>query len=313
MVLSIIEANGLTKYYGKVRAVNNLSFAVSKGDCVGLLGPNGAGKTTTIKIFTGLLRPTRGKAFIRGVDVVENPEDALIGVGALVESPELYPEVSPRKLLRFLGRLRGLEGDYLEERIRYVIRLVNMENWIDTPIKKFSRGMKQRIAIAQAILHDPEILFLDEPSLGLDPRGIVEIRELIKELHKSGKTILLASHLLGEVQQICNKVALINRGELIMYSDIDKISSILGSTTYEIMLLDPLDEAKMRKIESLEFVSNVMLEEQRKLIISIRGGDEEAYNLLRYLLKDLGLRVSEFRRSMTMLESLYIELVKGVS
>ncbi len=309
----MIRAEKLTKYYGRIRAVNNLDLTVSKGDCVGLLGPNGAGKTTTIKIFTGMLLPSGGRAYIRGIDVVDDPEEALVGVGALVESPELYPEVSPRKLLRFLGRLRGLYGAYLDERIRIVIKQVGMEDWIDVPIGRFSRGMKQRIAIAQAILHDPEILFLDEPSLGLDPKGIVEIRGLIRDLHKSGKTILLASHLLGEVQQICNKVALINKGELIMYSDIDEISSMLGSAIYEVRVLDPVNREVLGDIERMEFVTNVRLEGEKKLVVGVKGGDDRAYSLLLYLIRDLGLRVSEFRRSMTMLESLYMELVEKVS
>ena len=309
----MIRAEKLTKYYGRIRAVNNLDLTVSKGDCVGLLGPNGAGKTTTIKIFTGMLLPSGGRAYIRGIDVVDDPEEALVGVGALVESPELYPEVSPRKLLRFLGRLRGLYGAYLDERIRIVIKQVGMEDWIDVPIGRFSRGMKQRIAIAQAILHDPEILFLDEPSLGLDPKGIVEIRGLIRDLHKSGKTILLASHLLGEVQQICNKVALINKGELIMYSDIDEISSMLGSAIYEVRVLDPVNREVLGDIERMEFVTNVRLEGEKKLVVGVKGGDDRAYSLLLYLIRDLGLRVSEFRRSMTMLESLYMELVEEVS
>jgi len=173
--------------------------------------------------------------------------------------------------------------------------------------------MKQRIAIAQAILHDPEILFLDEPSLGLDPKGIVEIRGLIRDLHKSGKTILLASHLLGEVQQICNKVALINKGELIMYSDIDEISSMLGSAIYEVRVLDPVNREVLGDIERMEFVTNVRLEGEKKLVVGVKGGDDRAYSLLLYLIRDLGLRVSEFRRSMTMLESLYMELVEEVS
>ncbi len=214
-----IVIEGLSKYYNGFLALDNLSLKIRKNEDVALLGPNGAGKTTTLKLLCGLLRPSSGAAYINGINVVEERERAVSKVGAILETPEFYPFLTPEETLSYLGRLRGMRGRRLGRRIMEVIELVRLEEWSKVKIEKFSRGMKQRLAIAQALLHDPPILILDEPALGLDPRGMMEVREIFKEARKR-KTVLLASHLLTEVAQVCDKVAIIDHGQLRVYDSI---------------------------------------------------------------------------------------------
>ncbi len=217
-----IVIENLSKYYNKFHALDGLSMTVPENENVGLLGPNGAGKSTTLKIMCGLLNASSGTVHIHGIDVGKKPERALSSIGAIVETPEFYPFFTPEETLSYLGRLRGMRGDELRQRIKEVIRLVRLEEWIKVKIGKFSRGMKQRLALAQAMLHDPPVLILDEPALGLDPRGVVEFREIIGEVGKE-RTVFFASHQLVEVTQICNQVAIIDHGHLLVYDSIAQL------------------------------------------------------------------------------------------
>jgi len=217
-----IVIENLSKYYNKFLALDNLCLRVEENENVGLLGPNGAGKSTTLKILCGLIRSSSGAAYIDGINIAEKPEQALSRIGAIVETPEFYPFLTPEETLSYLGRLRGMRGDGLRRRIKEVIQLVKLEEWGTVKIEKFSRGMKQRLAVAQALLHDPPILILDEPALGLDPRGVVEFRQIIEEVGKK-KTVFFASHQLVEVAQICKTVAIIDHGRLLAYDNITQL------------------------------------------------------------------------------------------
>ena len=217
-----IVIENLTKYYGKFLALDGLTLNVEPNENIGLLGPNGAGKSTTLKILTCLIKPSSGKALINDVDVVQKPEQALNCIGALIETPEFYNYLTPRESLEYLGRLRGMKGQALKDRINEVIALVKLDRWTNEKIGKFSRGMKQRLGLAQSILHDPPILILDEPALGLDPRGVVEFRNIIEEVGKT-KTVFFASHQLDEVTRICNRVAFIADGKLLLYETLDDV------------------------------------------------------------------------------------------
>jgi ABC-2 type transport system ATP-binding protein len=214
-----IVIENLTKYYNHFLALDNLNLRVPQNENVGLLGPNGAGKSTTLKILCGLIRSSSGTTYIDGINVAQKPEQALSRIGAIVETPEFYQFLTPQETLRYLGRLRGMSGDSLKSRIKEVIHLVGLDSWISVRIEKFSRGMKQRLALAQSLLHDPPVLILDEPGLGLDPRGVVEFRQIIEEVGKE-KTVFFASHQLTEVSQVCNQVAIIDHGKLLTYDSI---------------------------------------------------------------------------------------------
>jgi len=217
-----IVIENLSKYYNKFLAVDNLNLSVTANSNVGLLGPNGAGKSTTLKILCGLIRASSGTVYVDGVSVARNPVQALSRIGAIIETPEFYSYLTPEETLGYLGKLRGMRGDGLKDRIKEVIKRVRLEEWSTVRIEKFSRGMKQRLALAQALLHDPPVLILDEPALGLDPRGVVEFRELLEEVGRE-KTVFFASHQLVEVSQICDEVAIIDRGHLLAY---DKIAQL---------------------------------------------------------------------------------------
>ena len=223
-----ISIDGLSKYYGNFLALDKLTLHVEENENIGLLGPNGAGKSTTLKILTGLLKPSGGTAQVTGVDVAKHPEQALMNIGAMIETSEFYGFLTPEENLSYLGRLRGMNGHSLHERIKEVISLVKMDRWAKVKIEKFSRGMKQRLALAQSLLHDPAVLILDEPALGLDPRGVVEFRQIIEEAGKR-KTVFFASHQLSEVTLICDKVAFINDGKLLRYDTVEAINKEFGT------------------------------------------------------------------------------------
>src|SRR5437879_6862710 len=219
-----VHLEGLGKEYGHFTALKALDLTVAQGTSLGFLGPNGAGKSTTIKIMTNLIRPSRGHATLFGIDVRQEPTRALASIGAVIETPEFYGYLSPLETLAYAGRLRGMSSKEIEHRSEAVLKEVKLSDWADHRIQEFSKGMKQRIAIAQALLHEPELLILDEPTSGLDPRGMAEVRDVIKALKGEGRTIFMSSHLLGEVQEVCDDVALLNHGELLIHGSVRDLS-----------------------------------------------------------------------------------------
>jgi ABC-2 type transport system ATP-binding protein len=307
--LEAIVSEGLTKYYGKILALNGLDLKIDSGHCVGFLGPNGAGKSTTIKIFSSLIRPTSGKAYINGYDPIKEPTKALKNVGVMVETPEFYSYLTPVEILSYLGKLRGITGHDLKQRISQVLETVKLSEWASTRIGKFSRGMKQRLGVAQALLHDPPILILDEPSLGLDPRGMYEIREIIRDTVKEGKTVFVASHMLREVQEVSDSIALINKGKLLAYDRIENLEKVFRASKIDVELLRPLEPKQIDRIEKLQNVKAVTAEE-RRLTLSFEGSEVEQAQLLFTLVKDLGIPVVSFRPSLEALEEVYLQLVK---
>jgi ABC-2 type transport system ATP-binding protein len=210
----MIKAENLTKYYGNACAVDHLSFEVNKGEILGFLGPNGAGKSTTMKMLTGFFWPNEGTATVGGADVRNESRRVQQMIGYLQENVPLYPEMEVEDYLSFNGRMRGLSGRELGARIAKVAGICGLENVAWKPIRHLSRGYRQRVGLAQALIHDPPILILDEPTSGLDPNQIAEIREKIREIGRK-KTVILCSHILPEVQLLCNRILILNRGKLI--------------------------------------------------------------------------------------------------
>lgn len=224
----MISVKNLTKKYGDFVAVNDLSFEIEDGHIYGFLGPNGAGKSTTMNIITGCLAATDGEVKIGGFDIFEESRKAKKLIGYLPEIPPLYVDQTPREYLEFVAIAKGIAYKDLDKEIELAIKETHIENVADRLIKHLSKGYRQRVGIAQALLGNPQVIILDEPTVGLDPMQIIEIRDLIKELGKK-HTVILSSHILTEVQAVCEKVLIIHRGKLVAYDDINSISKALGA------------------------------------------------------------------------------------
>jgi len=220
----MITVTDLTKRYARTIAVDHISFSVSKGDIVGFLGPNGAGKTTTMRMLTCFFPPTEGKATVAGFDVFEQSMEVRRRIGYLPESPPLYLEMETIEYLRFVGRLKGLSGTQLESRVAYVLERCAIGDVKMKLLSKLSKGYRQRVGLAQAIIHNPDVLILDEPTAGLDPKQINETRDLIKSL-AGDHTIILSTHILPEVEQTCESVVIINKGKLVVTDSVHNLQA----------------------------------------------------------------------------------------
>lgn len=210
----MIEAEGLSKFYGDFAATRDVSFTIRQGEVAAFLGPNGAGKSTSMKLITGYLAPSAGSARIAGFNTSTERIEASKRLGYLPENGPLYPDMTPRTLLRFFGQARGITGGELSARVDRVIDQCRLESVIGKPIGKLSKGYRQRVGMAQVLLHEPDVLILDEPTAGLDPNQIREVRKLIRELGET-KTVLLSTHILQEVEAMCNRVIFINEGRVV--------------------------------------------------------------------------------------------------
>ena len=222
----MIQVSHLTKYYGDFLAVNDLSFEIQDGHVYGFLGPNGAGKSTTMNIMTGCLSPTDGTVKIGGFDILEQPEAAKKLIGYLPEQPPLYPNETPQEYLTFVGEAKGLRGKELREEIDSAVQSAGIENVRNRLIGTLSKGYRQRVGIAQALLGKPQVIILDEPTVGLDPIQIIEIRDFIKELGKT-HTVILSSHILSEVQAVCEQVLIISKGKLVAFDAPENLEKLL--------------------------------------------------------------------------------------
>ena len=304
-----IVIQSLTKDFNGFRAVDDLSLTVRQGSFLGFLGPNGAGKTTTIKILTNLLSASGGSASLNGIDVVQHPKEALAQVGAVVETPEFYPYLTPNETLAYLGEIRGMSKEDISRRTKVVLETVKMTEWADKRIGKFSKGMKQRVAIAQAMLHEPSVIILDEPTSGLDPRGMYEVREILSELKKQDYTIFMSSHLLNEVQEVCSDVALINRGRLLKTGSVEELLEQASVKRIEVRTIQQMSGELLNSISKIEGVQELRASGENQFMFSLTGKEgEQAQMLLR--LQSLGLNVVSYKESGLALESLYMSLIK---
>jgi len=237
MMKVLIRTDALSKYYGKggeIKAVDELDLEVYEGETFGLLGPNGAGKTTTVRLLNCIIKPTSGTATVNGYDILKEETEVKRVTGLLAESPGLYEKLSAYEFLEFMGALYDVPGDILPERIDDLLKLFGLHDRGDYLLEGYSRGMKQKVLIASALIHDPPILFLDEPTSMLDPRAALMVKDLIKGLaDRAGKTIFICSHILPVVEELCDRVGIINQGKLIALGTVDEIIAQTGMKTLE--------------------------------------------------------------------------------
>jgi ABC-2 type transport system ATP-binding protein len=257
----MIEAEGLTKFYGPIGAIKNVSFQIDKGEVVGFLGPNGAGKSTTLRILTCFMPPSSGIARVEGLDVIENSLQIRQKVGYLPESVPLYKDLTVSRFLRFAASSKGVEAKRMNAEVSRVISACGLEKNSDRIIQNLSKGFRQRVGLAQSLLNDPSVLILDEPTIGLDPAHIIEIRRLIQDL-RGDRTILLSSHILPEVAQLCQRVIIINKGEIVATDSPANLTSQLQKTVKIVLELSgPIQEfaqaiENMTGVEKVSLVSN---------------------------------------------------------
>jgi ABC-2 type transport system ATP-binding protein len=268
-----IETVGLTKRYGRLTAVDKLDLRISASTIHGFLGPNGAGKTTTIKILVGLLKPDGGTVTVLGQELGWDKPDIRLRIGYMPELPKLPKHLKGTELLDIYGRMCGMTKEERRKQIPELLDTVGLRERGSDLIGKYSKGMQQRLGMAQALLNKPELVILDEPSIGLDPVGMVEVRETMKEILKEGVTVFLSSHLLNEVQQVCTHVTIINKGVALASGTLKEISArISGPLTIEAEV-DNITKAVVEKVKELPFVADVS-EDGKKLVIELKTRDD---------------------------------------
>lgn len=308
----MITVEHLTKYYGTHLAVDDISFEITEGHVYGFLGPNGAGKSTTMNIITGCLSATDGKVLIDGHDIFEEPDAAKRCIGYLPEHPPLYMNESAEDFLRFVGEAKGLRGLELNAQIREVVEKTGIENVKHRRISQLSKGYKQRVGIAQALLGNPKVIILDEPTVGLDPIQIIEIRELIMELGKT-HTVIFSSHILSEVQAICDQILMIAKGKLVAFGSADELQKQLSGENEIVLTTDALD-AELREIVSgIEEITDITTgaAEPELTVAHIRSNHENIYDLSAAVFRAFagsGKLILEMTLKRGNLEDVFIEL-----
>lgn len=248
---TVIKLENLTKKFGNLTAVNNVNLEVHKGETIGLVGPNGAGKTTTIKLIAKLLRPTSGRILINvnhgELQDLSEISRAISQMGFLIDIPTFY-DMTAYQLLKYFAQLQNYPKEKIDDRIDELLQLFKLPEWKNKKVKTFSKGMNQKLGVIQAIIHNPEIIILDEPQTGLDPKARIGVRKYIRELQKQGKTIFVASHMLYEISEVCDKIALINYGSIIAFDTIENLEAGLKTKELNCQLLDPLSPESLRGV-----------------------------------------------------------------
>lgn len=301
--MNVLEVKGLKKVIGKREIIKDLNFSVKEGEIYGFLGPNGAGKTTTIRMLVGLILPTAGEIKICGENLKNNKEKALKDVGAVVENPELYKYLSGRENLLQIARIRGVS----KEEVQDLIKLVGLENRINDKVKKYSLGMKQRLGLAAALIGNPKLLILDEPTNGLDPSGIIDFRKIVKQAAKErGMAVFVSSHILSEVQQLCDRVAFINNGVIKAVEDMNE--AVTGTEKESLTLVTSSNKEKV--IDILRNQPFVLTSEINEAGINIVVQSGTTPELVKALVK-ADVLVEEIYRNREGLEQRYMELVEG--
>ena len=306
----MIEVQNITKCYGPTVAVDNVSFRVEPGQILGLLGPNGAGKTTTMRVLTGYMPPTQGKAIVAGFDVFVDPLEAKRRTGYLPESPPLYPDMTVREYLTFVARIKGVGTSDRRSRVDSAMGRTSVDDVADRHCGKLSKGYRQRVGLAQAILHNPDVLILDEPTAGLDPKQIIETRRLITDL-AGDHTIVLSTHILPEVSQTCDRVVIINRGRVVAEDTPDNLTGRLrGSETIRLEI-DTAGADPAAVLTAVAGVTQVSAADGGKPTQSVDVQSAEGIDLRRDLARTVvtsGWGLLEMRRVRLSLEEIFLQL-----
>jgi len=304
----MIEVANLTKKYGDLIAVKNLNFKVEKGKIWGLLGPNAAGKTTTMRILTGYLPATDGKASVAGYDVFEKPNDVKKITGYLPENVPLYPEMTVYSYLNFVSEIKQIPASQRKEALEKAVKISGLESVRKRLIKNISRGFKQRVGIAQALIHDPHVLVLDEPTAGLDPAQIIEIRKLIKSL-KGERTILLSTHILAEVTQTCDGVVIINEGNLMASGSLEELTASFKEKEGVVIKLKKGGKNVLSLLQKIHGVDKVSHADDEFKIEWTKGKDVR--DEITKLIVDKELGLIEMRPLAMNIEDLYLKVISG--
>jgi ABC-2 type transport system ATP-binding protein len=300
----MIKVSGLTKDYGARRAINNVSFDAQQGEIVGFLGPNGAGKTTTMRILTGYMPPSDGEAIVAGYDVVEESLEVRKRVGYLPETVPLYNDMVVFDYLKFMGDLRKVPD--VDERANEVLEMVGLLDRAEGYIGNLSKGMRQRVGLAQALLHRPEVLILDEPTIGLDPNQVVEVRELIREIGKE-RTVLLSTHLLYEAQNLCDRVLIINKGKIVAEDTTENLQArLIGAERVVVRVRGEADELS-DTIKKVKGVRRVETQDDGAVEFEFASGKDLRPEVAKQVIKD-GYDLLELRPLGMSLEEIFLEL-----
>jgi ABC-2 type transport system ATP-binding protein len=302
----MIQVNGLIKDYGARRALDSITFDARQGEIVGFLGPNGAGKTTTMRILTGYMPPTAGEAIVAGYDVVEESLEVRKRVGYLPETVPLYNDMTALEYLKFMAELRRLPN--AEDRAWETLELVDLDERANSYIGNFSKGMRQRVGLAQALLHRPEVIILDEPTIGLDPAQVVEVRSLIREIGKD-RTVLFSTHILSEAQQICDRVLIINKGKIVAEDTPENLQSrVLGAERILLRVRGDADGLD-RIIKEVKGTRKVAVKDETAVEFELSAGQDVRPQVAKAVV-EAGYELLEMRPVGMSLEEIFLELTE---
>ncbi len=311
----MIEVQGLTKYYGPTLAIDDLNFEVRKGEILGFLGPNAAGKTTTLRIITGFLPPTKGTAKVAGFDVLEEPLRARHHTGYVPENVPLYMDITPLAYLHFMAKVRGIAKGERPKKVAQAMKTAAIEHVADTLIGKLSLGYRQRVGLAQALLHEPDVLVLDEPTIGLDPAQIIEIRNLIKNM-AGQRTVILSSHILPEVSQTCQRVVIINQGRIVAEDTPDRLTARLHKTSRVLVRLSKPAPETVQRLRALPGVTRVSAQDGGRDLVVESKPEQDVRAQLAHTVVESGVGLLELRPLEMTLEEIFLRLTtreEGVS
>ena len=307
----MIEVKDLTKRYGPITAVDNISFRVERGEILGFLGPNGAGKTTTMRVITGYMPPTEGRVIVAGFDVLDQPIDAKKRTGYLPETPPLYPDMTVRDYLLFVAAIKNVPRVNRKAKVDQTLERARVTDMADRYCWKLSKGYRQRVGIAQALIHDPDVLVLDEPTAGLDPKQIIETRQLIKDL-AGDHTIVLSTHILPEVSQTCQRVVIINKGQVVAVDTPDNLTAQVGNSEVVYLKIDTLGTNVTPTLAAVPGVTNISTTETNGTVVSFQvetqQGDDIRQQLAAAVINQ-GSGLLELRPMQVSLEEVFLSLI----